>query len=79
MRAGGMVQSGDVKRDKNDVFLELVHRALMLWRKAEDSHLDSEKVRWLKSVYICLLKEAKRKSIALNGRQLLERILYPRI
>jgi len=56
-----------------------VHRALMLWRKAEDSHLDSEKVRWLKSVYICLLKEAKRKSIALNGRQLLERILYPRI
>ncbi|MCM8899881.1 hypothetical protein KVG29_01410 [Caldicoprobacter algeriensis] len=79
MRAGGMVQNGDIKKDENDVLLELVHRALILWKKAEDSHLDHEKVRWLKSIYVYLLKEARRKSVTLNGRQLLERILYPRI
>lgn len=79
MRVGGMVQNSNVKKDENDVFLELVHAALMLWRRAETYHWDCEKVRWLRSVYVCLLKEARRRSVSLNGRQLLERILYPRI
>lgn len=79
MRAGGMVQNGDIKKDENDVLLELVHRSLMLWKRVEDSHLDREKVLWLRSVYLYLLKKAREKGVALNGRQLLERILYPRI
>ncbi len=79
MRVGGMVQNGDIKKDENDVFLELVHTALMLWKRAEASQWDCEKVRWLKGVYVYLLKEARRRSVSLNGRQLLERILYPRI
>ncbi|MBM7583224.1 hypothetical protein JOD02_002102 [Caldicoprobacter guelmensis] len=74
-----MVQNGDIKKDENDVLLELVHRSLMLLRRTENSHFDREKVRWLKSIYLYLLKQARKNSVALNGRQLLERILYPRI
>lgn len=74
-----MVQNGDIKKDENDVFLDVVHTALVLWKRAEASHWDRERVRWLKSIYVSLLKEARKRSVSLNGRQLLERILYPRI
>jgi hypothetical protein len=74
-----MVQSNGRIEDENDVLLEIIHKALIQWKIAESYSLKRKDACWIKSVYISLLREARRRRLALNGRQLLERILYPHI
>ncbi|NLX71274.1 MAG: hypothetical protein GX024_10385 [Clostridiales bacterium] len=63
----------------DDVLLDLIHIALLNWKKTNMSCRMKDKVVLGKGVYICLLKEAKKRGLFLNSKQLLDRILYPQI
>ncbi len=73
---------------ENDVLLELIHRALIQWKRAEKDYLRQGDIYMLKSrntmsaqmlreIYISLLKEARKRELVLTEEQLLDRILYP--
>ncbi|NLO83354.1 MAG: hypothetical protein GX094_09930 [Clostridiales bacterium] len=73
MRGKNIVDSQD------DVLLDLIHIALLNWKKADMLSDANKKPLLGKGIYTCLLREAKKKGLYLNHRQLLERILYPHI
>lgn len=70
----------------NEVILDMIHTALQKWKKAEYMTLDDDvyilknrsriRAEALKSIYLELLKEAKKRDISLSSEQLLDRILY---
>lgn len=70
----------------NEVILDMIHTALQKWKKAEYMTLDDDvyilknrnriRAEALKSIYLELLKEAKKRDISLSNEQLLDRILY---
>lgn len=70
----------------NEVILDMIHTALQKWKKAEYMTLDDDvyilknrnriRAETLKSIYLELLKEAKKRDISLSSEQLLDRILY---
>ena len=62
---------------QDNVLLDLIHIALLNWKKADVSPGTGKKPFLGKGIYICLLKEAKKRGLYLNHKQLLERILYP--
>jgi hypothetical protein len=87
-RVDGIMQELGCLQGENDVLLELIHRALIQWKRAEKDYLRQGDIYMLKSrntmsaqmlreIYISLLKEARKRELVLTEEQLLDRILYP--
>lgn len=76
-RVGGIMQRCDRLTNEGDVLLELIHRTLLQWKRFENNSANERDVHLLKCIYISLLREARKRKLALNPKQLLDRILYP--
>lgn len=89
-RVDGVMQRLSCLQGENDVLLELIHRVLIQWKKAEKNYIrqgdiyilknpNTMRTRMLREIYISLLKEARKRRLVLTEEQLLHRILYPDI
>jgi len=73
--------------NRDDMLLDLIHDALKKWKMAEQKvaghkpglleYRNRIRAQALRSIYLELLREARKRKLSLTSEQLLQRILYP--